>query len=338
MSFLRERFRPRGGPDGGNGGQGGAFIFEATRSRNTLVDIKWNKVYRAENGSNGQGRQKTGASGADFRIFVPVGTVLTDDKTGEFVADLHTEGVEYVITGGDGGRGNMTYKTSKNRTPRYAQEGFPGTELTLRLELKLLADVGLLGFPNAGKSTLISRVSAAKPKIADYPFTTLVPNLGVVKIGDGHSYVIADIPGLIEGAADGVGLGHHFLRHVERCRIFLHMVAPDDDENTAVYRFEAIEQELARYNETLLNRPRLTILTKADLLSEEERERHIRELKALTGGPVGLISSVTGEGLRPLVLEVWRQLQESAHILLGDAASEDPSSKPTDAARQDESL
>lgn len=309
VSFLRERFRPRGGPDGGNGGRGGDMIIEATRARNTLVDIKWNKVYRAGNGSNGSGRDMTGAAGEPLTIYVPVGTVLSDYETGEIVADLHTEGAQYVMDGGDGGRGNATFKTSTNRTPRIAQEGFPGKEMVLRMELKLLADIGLLGFPNAGKSTLISRISSAKPKIADYPFTTLVPNLGVVKVNEGESFVVADIPGLVEGASDGVGLGHQFLRHVERCRFFLHLVAPDEEDDLAVDRFKTIEEELVRYDEALLQRPRVTLLTKADLLSEEERAAQVAALRAVSEGPVGVISSVTGEGLRPLVYELWKLLQ-----------------------------
>ena len=317
VSFLREKFRPRGGPNGGNGGRGGDIIFEATRARNTLVDIKWNKVYRAQNGGNGQSRDMTGADGADLVIHVPVGTVLTDYETGEYVADLNGEGAVFVIEGGDGGRGNATFKSSTNRTPRFATEGYPGKELMLRMELKLIADVGLLGFPNAGKSTLISSISAAKPKIADYPFTTLVPNLGVVKLDEGQSFVVADIPGLIEGASEGVGLGHQFLKHVERCRAFLHLVAPDDYEHTAVYRYEAILKELERYNPALLDRPRFTFLTKADLLSEEERAEHVAALEALTGRPVGCISSVSGQGLKELRWGLWNTLQVLDPIDLG---------------------
>ena len=325
VSFLREKFRPRGGPNGGNGGRGGAVIIQATRARNTLVDLKWNKVYRAENGGNGQGRDMTGADGADQIILVPIGTVLTDYDTGEFVADLDAEGTVFEVKGGDGGRGNATFKSSTNRTPRFATDGYPGTEFKLRLELKLIADVGLLGFPNAGKSTLISRISAAKPKIADYPFTTLVPNLGVVKMDEGQSFVVADIPGLIEGASEGVGLGHQFLRHVERCRIFLHLVAPDDVEHTAVHRFEAILKELARYDASLLERPRFTVLTKADLLSEKEQAEHLAALEKVSGARVACISSVSGEGLKTLRWGVWNALQTLAPIesteLLADETS-----------------
>jgi GTP-binding protein len=251
----------------------------------------------------------TGGAGNPVTLYVPVGTVITDFNTEEIVADLHSEGIQYVLKGGDGGRGNATYKTSKNRTPRFSQEGFPGIEMKLRLELKLLADVGLLGFPNAGKSTLISRISAAKPKIADYPFTTLVPNLGVVKVNDGESFVVADIPGLIEGASEGHGLGHQFLKHVERCRVFLHLVSPDEEEDTAADRYETIERELENYDASLLRRPRVTLLTKADLLSAEERESQIQSLKERSGGPVGVISSVSGEGLRALIYEIWSLLQ-----------------------------
>jgi GTP-binding protein len=309
VSFLREKFRPRGGPNGGSGGKGGSVIFRATRSRNTLVDLKWNKVYRADNGDNGQGRDMTGADGGDLTVLVPIGTVLSDLDSGELVADLHEAGAVYTVEGGDGGRGNATFKTSTNRTPRFATEGWPGVELKLQLELKLLADVGLLGFPNAGKSTLISRISAAKPKIADYPFTTLVPNLGVVKMDEGKSFVVADIPGLIAGAAEGHGLGHQFLRHVERCRLFLHLVAPDDSEMTAVQRYQAILAELEKYDDSLLERPRFTILTKSDLVDEAEQAEQVAQLTALTGRPVACISSITGEGLKSLRWGIWNALQ-----------------------------
>lgn len=311
LSFLREKFRPRGGPDGGNGGAGGAVIVEATRQRNTLVDFRWNKVYRAENGQRGSGRLKAGRQGEDLTLYVPVGTVLTEYETGALVADLDEEGKQWILEGGRGGRGNATFKTSTNRTPRYFGEGKPGAEMALQLELKLLADVGLLGFPNAGKSTLISCISSAKPKIADYPFTTLVPNLGVVSLNPGQSFVVADIPGLVEGAAEGTGLGHTFLRHIERCGVFLHLVSPDDDEHTCVHRFKVIEDELRRYKEVLLERPRITVLTKVDLLSEEEIERQIEALKVVSGGnPVLAISSVTATGLLPLTSRAWNVLQE----------------------------
>lgn len=311
VHFMREAFRPRGGPDGGNGGKGGSVIFEATRQRNTLVDFRWNKLYKAEDGERGGYRDMTGKDGEDLILWVPVGTEIRDYESDELIADLDAEGARYVIEGGIGGRGNTSFKTSTNRTPRYAQPGLPGSERTVRLELKLLADVGLLGFPNAGKSTLISRISAAKPKIADYPFTTLVPNLGVVRVDDGESFVVADIPGLIEGAAEGAGLGHQFLKHVERCGVYLHLVSVEElDDTTPEERFRALVEELRQYDEDLLQRPQIVVLTKLDQLDPEEAEARRTALQKALGTRVYGISSVAGDGLRDLVGVTWRLLKQ----------------------------
>lgn len=312
VSFLRERFRARGGPDGGDGGDGGSVALVATRQRNTLVDLRWNKLYQAPSGKNGQGRGMTGASGEDLELMVPIGTQVHSIETGDLLADLAAEGDRYVVRGGRGGRGNASFKSSTRRTPRFATEGRPGTQVELLLELKLIADIGLLGFPNAGKSTFISRVSAAKPKIASYPFTTLVPNLGVVRLSDGESFVVADIPGLIEGAAEGVGLGHQFLKHVERCAGYLHLIAIDEpDGSLPQERFSCLNEELRRYDEALLNRPQIVVLSKADLLPPDQVEAIRAELEQEIGTRVFALSSVSGEGLRELVGAAWELVQRA---------------------------
>jgi GTP-binding protein len=320
VSFLRERYRARGGPNGGDGGRGGSVILTATRQRNTLVDFRWNKVYRAPAGQNGQGRDMTGADGADLVLEVPVGTQVRDVEHGDLLADLAAEGDRFVVSGGRGGRGNSSFKTSTRRTPRFATEGRAGTEVELLLELKLIADIGLLGFPNAGKSTFISRVSAAKPKIADYPFTTLVPNLGVVRLAEGESFVVADIPGLIEGAADGVGLGLQFLKHVERCSGYLHLIALDDPSETSPsVRFSQLNRELERYDTTLLRRPQIVVLTKADLLSPDEIEQVRREFEEATHTRAFVVSAVRGDGLREVVGAAWDLVRRARDM--GEAQS-----------------
>lgn len=312
VSFLRERYRARGGPNGGNGGRGGSVILEATGRRNTLVDLRWNRTYRAPSGQNGQGRDMTGRDGEDLTLHVPIGTQIHDVNSGDLIADLAAEGDRFVVEGGRGGRGNASFKTSTRRTPRFATDGRPGTELELLLELKLIADIGLLGFPNAGKSTLISRISAARPKIADYPFTTLVPNLGVVRLTEGESFVVADIPGLIEGAADGVGLGLQFLKHVERCAGYLHLIALNDPEGLSpLERFRTLNAELRRYDRALLRRPQLVALTKADLLPEDQVEAARAELEEAIGTRVFALSSVRGDGLRELMGATWELIERS---------------------------
>lgn len=312
VSFLRERYRARGGPNGGNGGRGGSVILEATGRRNTLVDLRWNRTYRAPSGQNGQGRDMTGRDGEDLTLHVPIGTQIHDVNSGDLIADLAAEGDRFVVEGGRGGRGNASFKTSTRRTPRFATDGRPGTELELLLELKLIADIGLLGFPNAGKSTLISRISAARPKIADYPFTTLVPNLGVVRLTEGESFVVADIPGLIEGAADGVGLGLQFLKHVERCAGYLHLIALNDPEGLSpLERFRTLNAELRRYDQALLRRPQIVALTKADLLPEDQVEAVRAELEDKVGARVFALSSVRGDGLRELMGATWELIKRS---------------------------
>jgi GTP-binding protein len=284
-------------------------IFEATRARNTLVDFRRRRIHPAGNGENGTGGNMYGAAATDLTLPVPIGTVIYEAADGEILADLDREGAQYVIPGGQGGRGNTWFKTSTRQTPRVAEDGKPGIEKSLRLELKLMADVGLLGFPNAGKSTLISRISAARPKVADYPFTTLTPQLGVVSVAVGESFVVADIPGLIEGAAEGRGLGHQFLRHVERCTLYLHLVAPDDPDVDPVSSLHVIEEELRAYDPALLERPRVIVLTKIDLLEDEARERLSAALHEASGLPVYLASAVTGEGIEPLVWATWKTVR-----------------------------
>ena len=309
VSFRREAHVPRGGPAGGDGGWGGTLVFEATRARNTLIDFRRNKVYRAPNGQPGGTMDKTGAAGKDLVLPVPVGTMIFETETGELVADLAAEGARHEIIGGKGGKGNSRFKSATRRTPRKATLGHPGTETQVRLELKLIADIGLLGFPNAGKSTLISVVSAARPKVAAYPFTTLTPNLGVVSMGEGDSFVIADIPGLVEGAADGVGLGHQFLRHIERCKLYLHLIAPESPEGSPAQRWLALNRELVQYNPELAKRPQIVVLTKTDLLSEEQTAEIVTALKDVGCRQVWTISSATREGVRPLMGAIWRVLQ-----------------------------
>jgi len=303
VTFLREKFVPRGGPDGGDGGRGGSLIFRATSQRNTLVDYRYGKHYRAPDGEPGGKRNMTGASGKPLELLVPVGTMIFDEETDEPLADLAAEGDEYVMEGGRGGKGNAHFKTSTHRTPRFAQDGEPGVERHVRLELRLLADIGLLGRPNAGKSTLISRISAAKPKIADYPFTTLVPNLGVVDVGEGRSFVVADIPGLIEGASEGAGLGHRFLRHLQRCRLIVHLVAADDPELPSE-RVRALRRELEAYDPELATRPEIVVLSKVDTVDDEERAELLDDLAA-AGIEARPLSAVSGEGLTPLVYAMW---------------------------------
>lgn len=324
VHWRREKFVPRGGPDGGDGGRGGSVIFEATRQRNTLIDFRFNKHYRAGDGANGMGNRMNGPSGQDLILYVPLGTLFFDDETDEVLADLTEEGQTFRLEGGKGGLGNWHFKSSRNRTPEKATSGREGESRTLRLELKLIADVGLLGFPNAGKSTFISRISAAKPKIAAYPFTTLVPNLGVVHIGEGDSFVVADIPGLIRGAAEGEGLGHQFLKHVERCGLYIHLVSPEDWDGKPGERFADLNAELRAYGDELSQRPQLVALSKTDTLSAEEVARIQSELAETAGCQVFPISSVTGDGLKELVGQAYRVLlaQREERALAEQASAE----------------
>lgn len=310
VSFRREKFIPRGGPDGGDGGDGGAVIFEATPRRNTLVDYHRKRHHRADAGVPGGKRQMYGANGSDLLCPVPVGTIIHDADTDERLADLDVPGARWVLPGGRGGLGNMHFKTSTNRAPRKSTPGQPGEERTLRLELKLLADVGLLGFPNAGKSTFLGRVSAAHPRVADYPFTTLVPQLGVVEVGDSRTFVLADIPGLVEGAADGVGLGIQFLRHVERCELLIHLVSAEPWEGGAdpVDKVQALQAELVAHGAGLEATPQVVALNKVDLLDDEARAAQLKALQVATGSKVFPISAATGEGVPALIDAVWRVL------------------------------
>lgn len=279
-SFRREKYIPRGGPDGGDGGNGGSVWLIGNEGLNTLVDFRHKRHFKAERGQDGMGRQKYGRGGEDLEVRVPIGTIVINTATDEVIGDVTADGQRLkVAQGGKGGLGNIHFKSSVNRAPRQFTSGTLGEERELKLELKLLADVGLLGFPNAGKSTFIRAVSAATPRVADYPFTTLHPNLGVVSVGSDQSFVIADIPGLIEGAAEGAGLGIQFLRHVSRTRLLLHLVdaAPMDDIDP-VEQVHAIERELERHDPALLERPRWLLLNKLDLLPEEDREARVAEI------------------------------------------------------------
>ena len=307
-SFRREKFIPKGGPDGGDGGRGGSIIAVADRNINTLIDYRYARLHRARNGENGRGSDQYGAAAADIVLRVPVGTIVHDADTGEQLFDLNRHGQRVVLAeGGQGGMGNLHFKSSTNRAPRQWTPGKEGEQRRLRMELKVLADVGLLGMPNAGKSTLISRISNAKPKIADYPFTTLHPNLGVVRTSAARSFVVADIPGLIEGASEGAGLGHQFLRHLARTRVLLHLVdvaSPDPDTDPipqAVENARAIVEELRRYDPELAAKPRWLVLNKLDMVADPQATK-ARICEALEwDGPVFGISALSGDGTQELI-------------------------------------
>jgi GTP-binding protein len=314
VSFRREKFVPFGGPDGGDGGNGGSITLRSREGINTLADFRIVRTFRAANGQPGGGRDMTGRGGEDTIIDVPVGTVVRDSETGEVLGDLARAGVDLLVAkGGKGGWGNQRFKSSKNRSPRQFGPGLPGEARELELELKVIADVGLLGLPNAGKSTLISAVSAARPKIADYPFTTLYPNLGVIYCGNQRSFVMADIPGLIEGAADGAGLGIRFLKHLQRTRVLLHLVdiLPIDPNADPVRDARSIVGELGKFSEDLLTKPRWLVLNKSDLLPEDEaREKATGIARALKyQGPAFLISGVSRSGTTELTEAVMRFLE-----------------------------
>lgn len=312
-SFRREKFIPKGGPDGGDGGRGGSVWAIADRNINTLIDYRYTRRFEAEDGEPGRGSDCYGAAGSDIELRVPVGTVISDEQTGAVIADLASDGQRALLAkGGAGGLGNLHFKSSTNRAPRQFTKGKPGERRLLRLELRVLADVGLLGMPNAGKSTLIAAVSNARPKIADYPFTTLSPHLGVVRLEAGHGFVIADVPGLVEGAAQGAGLGHQFLRHLSRTRLLLHVldIAPVDPQADPVGQARAIVAELKRYDPALYRKPRWLVLNKIDLVPSDERAARIEKIRRRlrTKAPVFAISAATGEGCRELMWAVHRFL------------------------------
>ncbi|HEY1325364.1 MAG TPA: GTPase ObgE [Casimicrobiaceae bacterium] len=309
VSFRREKYVPRGGPDGGDGGRGGSIYAVVDRNINTLIDYRYARIHRAKNGEGGRGADQYGRGADDVVLRMPVGTVIADADTGEAIADLAHDGERALLArGGEGGLGNIHFKSSVNRAPRQSTPGENGEQRRLRLELRVLADVGLLGLPNAGKSTLIRAISAARPKVADYPFTTLAPQLGVVRTDDRRSFVVADIPGLIEGAAEGAGLGHRFLRHLQRTRLLLHLVdiAPLDPEADPVHAARAIVRELRKYDPELYAKPRMLVLNKLDLVPPEERDTRVAAfVRALRWkGPVLRISAINGEGTRELVYAV----------------------------------
>ena len=314
-SFRREKFIPRGGPDGGDGGHGGSILAVADLNINTLVDYRFARMHRAKKGENGHGSDRYGKGADDILLRMPVGTVITNIATGEVIADLnHHQQKTMLAKGGAGGIGNLHFKSSTNRAPRQFTFGEPGQEFDLKLELKVLADVGLLGLPNAGKSTLIRAVSAARPKVADYPFTTLHPNLGMVRVDQNRSFVMADIPGLIEGAAEGAGLGHRFLKHLARTRLLLHLVdiAPVDESINPVRDAKAIVKELMKYDESLYQKPRWLVLNKTDMLPEGDREKICKKFIRSLGwkGKTFIISALTNEGCKELTYAIMESLEK----------------------------
>lgn len=309
VSFRREKFIPEGGPDGGDGGRGGDVVAEVVEGLNTLIDFRYQQHFFARNGQGGMGRQRTGASGEDIVLRVPVGTEILEDDGETVIADMTEPGQRVTLAqGGNGGWGNLRFASSTNRAPRRANPGQPGVEREIWLRLKLIADAGLLGLPNAGKSTFLAAVSNARPKIADYPFTTLVPNLGVVGV-DGAEFVMADIPGLIEGAAEGRGLGDRFLGHVERCAVLVHLV--DGTSGRPVSDWRVIERELALYGGGLADKPRITVLNKIDAMTDKARDHALRKLEGVTGGPVLPMSAATGEGVREVLRAMRRVIEDS---------------------------
>ncbi|WP_457644502.1 GTPase ObgE [Persephonella sp.] len=319
VAFRREKYVRMGGPSGGNGGKGGDVIIMADKSLKTLMDFRYKKHFKAENGQHGSGSNKHGRNGKDLIIKVPVGTVVKDAETGEIIADLVYDGQKVVVAkGGKGGRGNTAFKTSTNQAPDYAEEGQPGEEKWIELELKLLADIGIIGFPNAGKSTLISVLSKAKPKIADYPFTTLTPVLGVLQLDYGKSVVIADIPGLIEGASKGAGLGHEFLRHIERTKALIHLIdISDQKERDPIEAFEIINKELEKYSPELVKKPQIVVGNKIDMLSDRSLIEKLKKEFSKRGYPFVAVSLVTKEGLDQLIkliAEVYEKISEKELI------------------------
>jgi GTP-binding protein len=311
VSFRRERFVPRGGPDGGDGGKGGDVILQADTQLSTLLDFTYPRLFRAQKGTHGKGKDQTGRKGKDLFLRVPLGTLVRDDQTGELLQDLLFEGQQFkAAQGGRGGRGNARFATPTHRAPRRAETGEKGEERRLRLELKLLADVGLIGFPNVGKSTLLSKISSARPKIADYPFTTLVPHLGVVMGDQERPFVVADIPGLIEGASRGAGLGLTFLRHVERTRLFVHLldISEGPSENP-MKKFDSLNHELKAYHPLLLTKIQIVALNKIDLPLVRQRAAEIKDQFDKMNYPFFLISGKTGEGVEALVNAVSRKLE-----------------------------
>ena len=302
ISFRREKYVANGGPDGGDGGKGGSVFFRVDLGLNTLVDFKYKKKYIAQNGEKGGGNRCNGKKGQDLYIDVPPGTIIKDEETGKVLADLSNEGqVECILEGGRGGRGNVHYATATRQVPNFAETGEPGVEKTIILELKIIADVGLVGYPNVGKSTLLSRMTTAKPKIANYHFTTLEPNLGVVKLQNGASFVMADIPGLIEGASEGVGLGLKFLRHIERTRILLHIIdVAGTEERNPVEDFYNINKELSKYSDKVSKKLQIIAANKIDVMQDEENYKNLEKVAKEDGYEIFKISAVTGEGLESL--------------------------------------
>ena len=313
-TFRREKYEPLGGPSGGDGGRGGSIYMEADRNINTLVDYRYSRVFRAQRGENGRSAECYGAKGEEMLLRVPVGTVISDKASGQMLVDLSEHGQRaQMAAGGKGGLGNVHFKSSLNRAPRQCTKGDPGEEIELYLELKVLADVGLLGMPNAGKSTYIRSVSAAKPKVADYPFTTLHPNLGVVRVDTERSFVIADIPGIIEGAAEGAGLGHQFLRHLQRTSLLLHLVdvAPFDEAVDPVHEAKAIVEELRKYDQALYEKPRWLVLNKLDMV--QDADQVVKQFVEDYGckGPVFAISAISGAGCKELTYAIMAHIEEA---------------------------
>jgi len=311
VSFRREKYVPKGGPDGGDGGKGGDVIIRANKNLSTLLDYKYKTFYKAQNGGHGRGKNQHGKDGEDIILLVPCGTVVKDAQTGEILADLVNDGDEVIVAhGGKGGRGNARFATPTNRAPRFAEKGEKGEEREIELELKLIADVGLVGFPNVGKSTLISKISAAKPKIADYPFTTLQPNLGIVRYDEFKSFVVADMPGLIEGAHLGKGLGIQFLKHIERTKLLVIMI--ECTSHNPKKDYETLLNEMQLFSQILLEKPRIIAITKIDLADEKLRKK-LDKVKFEDNIPIVKISAITGEGLKELINLMWSELQKIKH-------------------------